>query len=58
MTPRTFGYFLMTWLYLSLAGAAIILFHTGPYDRFWMLMLSAAVSWFSLRRLAAAESRN
>lgn len=55
MTTRAFCHFLMTWLYLSLAGAAIVLLHDGPDIRFWILFASAVMSWGSLRRLASVR---
>ncbi|HZD25363.1 MAG TPA: hypothetical protein VE631_03820 [Alphaproteobacteria bacterium] len=56
MTPRAFRQFLMTWLYLNLAGATIILFDSGPHERFWILLLSAMLSWLALGRSSQANS--
>lgn len=52
MTKRAFSQLLTTWMYLNICGAAILLAHTGPYDNFWILLTSAAASWFALGKVA------
>jgi len=52
VTKRAFSQLLTTWMYLNICGAAILLAHTGPYDNFWILLTSAAASWFALGKVA------
>lgn len=51
MSIAAFAQVLTVWLWLNIFGSALILFNSGPQQRFWILLASAALSYASLRVL-------
>lgn len=51
MSTTAFAQVLTVWLWLNIFGSALVLYDSGPQQRFWILLASAALSYVSLRIL-------